>query len=62
MKVADLVKLRWLVKCLDNLSCEDYDRVSDILEKSHRDPNKLNNQDLDIIEKTYLKTRQKSMN
>jgi hypothetical protein len=49
------------MKCLDVLNDEEYDKVSRVLDKSHRDPNKLDNKDLDFINKTYLKTRQKSL-
>lgn len=58
MKIADLVKLRWLVKCLDNLNDEEYDKVSRVLDKSHRDPQELDRRDLELIDNVYLKTRQ----
>lgn len=58
MKIADLVKLRWLVKCLDNLNDEEYDKVSRVLDKSHRDPHELDRRDLELIDNVYLKTRQ----
>lgn len=58
MKIADLVKLRWLVRCLDNLNDDEYDKVSCVLDKSHRDPHELDRTDLELIDNVYLKTRQ----
>ena len=58
MKIADLVKLRWLMKCLDNLNDDEYDKVSRVLDKSHRDPFNLDRKDLEVIDNVYLKTRQ----
>ncbi len=58
MKIADIVKLRWLLKCLDNLNEEEHDKVSHVLDKSHRDPNVLDRKDLDLIDNVYSKTRQ----
>lgn len=60
MKIADLVKLRWLVKCLDELNDEEYDRVSRVLDKSHRNPHDLDRKDLEVIDNVYLKTRKNS--
>jgi hypothetical protein len=57
LKVAHFVKLRWLIGYLDQLDFEEFDRVSKVLNKTHRDPNILDNQDLEIIDNVYFKLR-----